>query len=667
MINLLLIGNETLLQTQTHDDYYFYGTKIKQRRGLSISLYFTMAYNNYLQFNGDWCEILNNIFTILVTNFTNLIKQNRIKLLAKDLQYVEYFAIIFPSELKNNADLKICVAERTLVADLSKTICQNLDANERTVVEFIKSIYSQYWYYIPHILNGEAEIDPFDRFSDKSIDLYIFNLAFQRENKNVTIYTWLALPGGFPWTFPTIYREVFDHKYRLQYYIFVQSTGLNWLTCYEQTYIGFGFYLSPFQLDLWIGFGITMVSVIGVCWIYTKFFFKDSTTMSFSPWLFVLGTIFEETSSAPAKLEKRTFYRLSIGIWCLMVAILTNCYNSLMITGLNSPLPGSKIESFKDLLCDKSLFDAKPDFNFTLWIQTSKISQYWAWIYRVNFGKDTNISVINPYESRNCFRIWSPELQVFRSKVPSNSLFVDFWDRYMKLEPRILYFDSWSYSEKILTSFLHPGHAREPEMITKIRNKEKRLPTSSELNTANQLKIRNCPQKSAYIGQSKEIAMQLDFLSRNYNRKKFYLGKDLIDEKFEGLAFWKVRNTKIPGYYRLLIDTGIYERLMVENRFRWRGNRFRKPVEMKENLRLEGVSSLEGGLVTLFILCGAGVGVTVIAFCFECRRMILERLIAIRKKVLKAFKTLSRKRKFVKFRRHRKIHVEIDMIEVKPK
>jgi hypothetical protein len=197
--------------------------------------------------------------------------------------------------------------------------------------------------------------------------LYIFNLAAQRENKNVTIYTWSTLPRGLHWTFPTIYWEAFHHFHNdpQQYWIFVQSTGQKWLTCYEKTYIGFSFYQSPFQLDLWIGFGITMISVIGESWIYLKFYFDDSTSMSFSPWLFVLGTIFEETSSAPAKIEKKTFYRLLIGIWCLMVAILTNCYNGLMITGLNSPLPGIKIESFKDLLCDKSLIENKPDFNMT--------------------------------------------------------------------------------------------------------------------------------------------------------------------------------------------------------------------------------------------------------------------------------------------------------------
>jgi hypothetical protein len=88
-----------------------------------------------------------------------------------------------------------------------------------------------------------------------------------------------------------------------------------------------------------------MSTVVAISSIYVKFYFP---TTPFSPWLFVLGTIFEESSSAPVMLEKKTFYRLSIGIWYLMVVFLTNCYNGLMITGLNSPLPGIKIQSFRD-------------------------------------------------------------------------------------------------------------------------------------------------------------------------------------------------------------------------------------------------------------------------------------------------------------------------------
>jgi hypothetical protein len=295
--------------------------------------------------------------------------------------------------------------------------CQRFLPERKSIIQSIidSRSHSRFWRYDYRSQSPEEEIDPWNRLSDKSIDFYLFKQVAQREDQNVTIFTDEWRVGYNVETFPTIslldlsFHGFLPHPYLYQ--IITRWSGLQFLTCYTEKYLGFGFYITPFQLDLWIGFLITMSTVVGISWVYTKFYFKDSTSMSFSPWLFVLGTMFEETSSAPGQLEKKTFYRLSIGIWCLMVAILTNCYNGLMITDLNSPLPGSKMESFKDLLCDKSLLEKKPDFNITQWIEASKISSYWASVYRVNFGKDRNISVINPYESRDCFRIWTPELQ----------------------------------------------------------------------------------------------------------------------------------------------------------------------------------------------------------------------------------------------------------------
>jgi hypothetical protein len=97
-----------------------------------------------------------------------------------------------------------------------------------------------------------------------------------------------------------------------------------------------------------------------------------------------------------------------------------------------------------------------------------------------------------------------------------------------------------------------------------------------------------------------------------------------------------------------------------------RENRFPKSVEKKENFRLDGVSSLEGGLVTLFIFFAVMICLTWITFCLECRYIIWENLRIGYKRVSNVLKTL-RQKKAIKFRRHRKIHAEIGMIKVKPK
>jgi hypothetical protein len=60
-----------------------------------------------------------------------------------------------------------------------------------------------------------------------------------------------------------------------------------------------------------------------------------------------------------------------------------------------------------------------------------------------------------------------------------------------------------------------------------------------------------------------------------------------------------------------------------------RKKRGREPLVMvkKEKERLEGVSSLSGGLITLFMLCGCLISLALTSFIFlECRHIVLKLL-----------------------------------------
>ncbi len=80
----------------------------------------------------------------------------------------------------------------------------------------------------------------------------------------------------------------------------------------------------------------------------------------------------------------------------------------------------------------------------------------------------------------------------------------------------------------------------------------------------------------------------------------------------ESWVFTGIRNTKIPTYYKWLMNSGIYDRLDTEI-----GLRKTKGHQIA-TLEDEGVSSLSGGLITLFILCGGGISLAGISFILEC-------------------------------------------------
>jgi hypothetical protein len=170
-------------------------------------------------------------------------------------------------------------------------------------------------------------------------------------------------------------------------------------------------------------------------------------------------------------------------------------------------------------------------------------------------------------------------------------------------------------------SFLHLGYGREPQKIRNILD-QKRFPTKSEIDISNQQEITNCGQKSAYIAKSDEIELEMIFLSKNYFDRTFTMGKDMISQEIEGWRFSAVRKTKIPNYYRWLIDSGVYNLLQIEKLAR--KVKLRKATkQIQREQRPDGVSSMEGGLVTLFILCGVVILLALIFVGLECRHIIL--------------------------------------------
>jgi hypothetical protein len=209
-------------------------------------------------------------------------------------------------------------------------------------------------------------------------------------------------------------------------------------------------------------------------------------------------------------------------------------------------------------------------------------------------------------------------------------------------------------------SLLHPGYGREAEKIAKIRQYEQRLPSLKELSFGNQLEIVDCDKKSAYVAESIYIEQEQNFLSKYYPNKKFTTGRqdELINSKIYMLIFENVCNTKIPKYYRWLIDSGIYGRLEEENVARV--SRLKKPVKEKEKKGMEGVSSLGGGLVTLFILCSSVISLALITFMVECRHLIWKLLMRCRCRckscVLKGFK-FCRQKVFINLRKRRNTRV----------
>ncbi|OXA47932.1 hypothetical protein Fcan01_17215 [Folsomia candida] len=100
--------------------------------------------------------------------------------------------------------------------------------------------------------------------------------------------------------------------------------------------------------------------------------------------------MFEEGFPVPTCVAKETFFRIVLGAWCLMSVFLTNCYNGIMTSELNAPLPGRHPITFNDL-------------------RTTQIRQF-MW------NLQPNISLLHPITSFDCFKLLSKLVNVAYGK-----------------------------------------------------------------------------------------------------------------------------------------------------------------------------------------------------------------------------------------------------------
>ncbi|OXA38385.1 hypothetical protein Fcan01_26807 [Folsomia candida] len=420
-------------------------------------------------------------------------------------------------------------------------------------------------------------------------------------------------------------------------------TGQRFLTCYTSQFLTFEFYLTPFQLELWIGVAITLVFVVGCLTIFIKLSgdCNGTDTASFSPWLHVLPTIFEETNSVPSVIEKKQFYRLTFGTWALMASILTNCYNGIMIETLIAPFPGIKILTFKDIFCEEGKVWESMS-NMSAWLSETKILEYWSQATRI-FGNSAaayenrsvlpNHSLKNHFELDHCFRLLSAPQTVALPNLPSNQFFYTLKDWWWQIEHNIQYFESQLYPETLLLS---PKHGHE----LNDGSEKNRSKSTEELSKLVEAEVVKCG-RTVFIAEWEEVAQQYFYLSKKYYWKNFYISEDSLMQDIALLSFRNIDGSNVPTKFKAYVEAGIWSRLE-EAGWARKFDRRRKS-EREHGPGTQVAVPLDGSILTLFVLCGMVISIALLLFGKECRREIYLFSLTIVPKLGRYFILVSRK------------------------
>lgn len=219
-------------------------------------------------------------------------------------------------------------------------------------------------------------------------------------------------------------------------------------------------------------------------------------------------------------------------------------------------------------------------------------------LYRYDYVKTNQTEKYNIPSSKDCFSILS------------------FPDKSQKV-PRLFLSLNQFYVEAVL------GNKSEfVQMELNVFNpKQRHVPRStanlSRLGYTEQLReieeeVVECG-KTVFAATPNELEAEIAYYARKYPWLKFYRSKDMLMSNPNGISIEHPGTSKIPRHASSLVESGIYSRLRKEEYHR--KNFKRQPSGVYKPPRDE--MTMNGCILTLFILCGGLAGFSILALGAE--------------------------------------------------
>ncbi|OXA49053.1 Glutamate receptor 4 [Folsomia candida] len=407
-----------------------------------------------------------------------------------------------------------------------------------------------------------------------------------------------------------------DHWGKNVELIFTHVEGYKFLTCHAEPYISFDFYLSPYQTELWVVLGISICTIIAIMTLVHNFH-RPEEKQPFSAWLFVLASLFEETGFLSSKIERATFFRILIGIWSIMSVILTNGYNGIMISELNSPRQLSHPENFEDLVCQNKFKNNQFKSADTMGLSDSEEQQYQDFI-RVELWKKANSMWMIDHSSgpnhfdrlhgqNTCYKLLSKiQHHQYRQTIPEFlSVLVKLAQDYIlsfNFNPKTEIFKDLNLFDAEIY-FYPSGFSYITDYIS--------------LQGIIEREVVQCG-KTVFIAKSSELEMEYNFLARKYPRTKFFVSDQEIQVYPSGISFQFPFQSRVVRGFKSVVATGIWNHAENEE---LNGKNFNRTpaivMDQSTNIILTNIATLNGALPTVFVLAGCLISVTILIFVIE--------------------------------------------------
>jgi hypothetical protein len=477
-----------------------------------------------------------------------------------------------------------------------------------------KSVSPVAWYVakelnVPETLNSNLS-ELWKIYSENSVDEILLIDSLRQANESITksgFNSRIARP--LQWNEPRASVQI----------VLLADKKTKFLSCFSKPVVQFQMYAKPFKIEVWFSMLICCFLIGAFISLYNM---KLKLSKSFSPYFFFVRTLFEEPYSVPSVLWNNRVFKTITITWLLTAMIFTNLYIGLMISDVTSPLPGERLASFDDVLDTKTEYDKMSHVGYeeimNFWLYNYHLSNNTTLKSYVDTVKCNTDADYQGYEAR-CTQFEGQEYFAILQKpvedcggkgisIPTQKFLLRhpwIYSEFEKLETELALVHSVNFSKlhkHRTVAFFAPRNRhcpRDPEF----RNTDEQT-IKLYLAAAVEKELVAC-NRSIFMGEAKELKYELSYLIANYPTKGFYTPEDTFENGGSSPVVWeftKVGTSKVPLYFKLLIESGIREGIT--------GIRMHKHYLMRRNgtkLILEGMQSessvgIFGSIQTIFFI-----------------------------------------------------------------
>jgi len=338
------------------------------------------------------------------------------------------------------------------------------------------------------------------------------------------------------------------------------STELEALTCFTQPVLSIRMYSNPFSAYLWLSLLITIVVLSTLLTLYVHYYHKQVSS-SISSILFSLSLLSNVSYYIPSPVWHSGPFMWTYSFWMLTTMILSNYYQSLVITELNAPMRGRELENVsKYTICENNTaFLGPPPFKSVMeaveWHNKTRYKFMFEGVKSGVLNPQNILKAAHEENKRhlipNCFALLSePHYEMDKLQFGLNTV-NDFY---------ILYHQALIGEEHgSMRFFLVSPMLRLYPLDPQLKESDG---VYLEREAAIEKELIMC-EKSVYIASKETIKSEISYLQANHKRIRFYKRKQYLvrNNKITGWMFSYHKNSKLPVYLNRYFESGIPRKL----------------------------------------------------------------------------------------------------------